>query len=193
MSNGHTVSGSIDQYREHRCLPTAMLTGPSIERLFLEHRRKLICRLYRIVRCKETAIDLAQETYLRLVAVAGTQPIPYPRAFLFRTATNLALDHLRKEKTRIRLSASLDDAAQVPSELPSAERALFDKQRFKIFLAAIDALPSRCREVFLLHRVHDYTYGEIAARLGISESAVEKNIMRALLHCRRALQDPSVG
>ncbi|CAI4030301.1 hypothetical protein DNFV4_00729 [Nitrospira tepida] len=164
------------------------LTSQDIERLFHECRQQLIRSLYRIVRCEDAAADLAQETYLRLVSLAPTTSVAYPRALLFRTAANLAIDYLRQGQARRRTGEALEAAADVPSAAPPADRALFDKQRLRIFLDAIDSLPPRSREAFLLHRVHDCSYRAIAAKLGVSESAVEKLIMRALLHCRRALQ-----
>lgn len=165
------------------------LTCQDIEHLFHEHRHELTRCLYRIVRCEQAAADLTQETYMRLVNLAQTTSVTYPRALLFRTATNLAIDHLRKGKSERYTGETLDLAVDVPSVAPSAERALFDKQRFQIFLSAIDSLPPRSREAFLLHRVQDCSYREIATRLSISESAVEKLIMRALLHCRTTLQE----
>ena len=164
------------------------LTCQDIEHLFHAHRHELTRCLFRIVRCEQAAADLTQETYMRLVNLTQTTSVTYPRALLFRTATNLAIDHLRKGKFERHTGEVLEVAMDVPSGAPSAERAVLDKQRLAIFLRAIDTLPPRCREAFLLHRVHDCSYRDIAARLDISESAVEKLIMRALLHCRATLQ-----
>lgn len=164
------------------------LTCNEIERLFHEHRFELTRRLCRMVRCEQTAADLAQETYLRLVNLGQTTSVTYPRALLFRTATNLAIDYLRKGKSERQHGETLDHAADVPSSAPSAERAMYDKQRLRVFSRAIDSLPHRSREAFLLHRVHERPYRDIASHLGVSESAVEKLIMRALLHCRTFLR-----
>lgn len=170
-----------------------IMTSADIERLYREHQPILIRWITRMVRCEDTAADLAQESYLRMAGSAGEQVISHPRAFLFRTARNLAFDHLRKMKTRSGTAQPLEEAVDVPSPQPSAETALVDRQRVALFHKALNALPARCREVFLLHRVHHCTYAVIATRLKISESAVEKHIMRALKECRSAiLQDGSV-
>ncbi len=163
------------------------LTCQDLEHLFHEHRHELTRCLYRMVRCDQTAADLTQETYMRLVNLAQTTSVTYPRALLFRTATNLAIDYLRKGKHERHTGEGLEAAMDVPSAAPSAERSVLDKQRLKVFLQAIHTLPPRCREAFLLHRVHDCSYRDIAARLEISQSAVEKLIMRALVHCRATL------
>jgi len=164
------------------------LTCEDIEHLFNEHRHELTRCIYRIVRCEQAAADLAQETFMRLVNMGQSASVSYPRALLFRTATNLAIDYLRKGKFERQGGETLDAVLEMPSGAPSVERALLDKQRFQIFLQAIDTLSPRCREAFLLHRVHECSYRDIASRLSISESAVEKLIMRALLHCRTAFQ-----
>lgn len=164
-----------------------------IEHLFHAHRQELMRALVRIVRCEQAAADLTQETYLRLVNLAQTTSVTYPRALLFRTATNLAIDYLRKGKLERHTRDPLDPTVEIPSAAPSAERAVFDKQRFRIFLSALDTLPPRSREAFLLHRVEECSYREIASRLSISESAVEKLIMRALLHCRTAIRKHDAG
>lgn len=163
------------------------MTSADIERLYREHQPMLVRWLARLVRCEDTAADLAQESYLRVAGTAGEQVITHPRAFLFRTARNLAFDHLRKMKTRSGSAQPLEEAMDLPSPLPSAETALLDRQRIALFRQTLETLPARCREVFLLHRIHHCTYTVIANRLGISESAVEKHIMRALKHCRTAL------
>lgn len=169
------------------------LTCQDIEHLFHAHRHELTRSLYRMVRCEQAAADLAQETYMRLVSLAQTTSVTYPRALLFRTATNLAIDYLRKGKTERCTGETLDCAMDIPSAAPSAELAVLDKQRLHLFLCAIDTLPPRCREAFLLHRVQECSYRDIAVRLSISESAVEKLIMRALLHCRAALRHHDAG
>jgi RNA polymerase sigma factor (sigma-70 family) len=164
------------------------ITAQTIEHLFQKHRHELARTIYRIVRCEQAAADLVQETYVRFLNMARSASISFPRALLFRTAKNLAIDHIRKGKFESHGDDTIGLVPDRPSEAPSAEQALSDKQRFQIFLAAVDSLPPRCREAFLLHRVHECSYREIAHRLSITESAVEKLIMRSLIHCRGMLR-----
>jgi RNA polymerase sigma-70 factor (ECF subfamily) len=165
------------------------MTSSDIERLYREHQPALLRWLARFVRCEHTAADLAQESYLRIAGAPDDHAITHPRAFLFRTARNLALDHLRKMRVRSITAQPLDDAVDVAGPEASAETTVLDRQRVRLFQQALDTMPPRSREVFLLHRLHHRTYADIARRLGISESAVEKNIMRALSHCRRVLRE----
>ena len=158
-----------------------------IEMLFYECWPKLTSWLYHVVRCPDIAAELTQEAYVRLLSFSGRETIRHPRAFLYQTAKNLALDHLRKTQA-VRL-IDLDEAEDVPAGQPSAERVLLNREKLDQFLAAMETMPARSKEVFILHRIEELSYRQIAERLHISESAVEKNIMRALSHCRRLLEN----
>lgn len=156
------------------------LTYEQIAGLFHQYREELTRRLVGMVRSHETAADLVQDTYVRLLRLGDQQAVEQPRALLHRIAANVAIDHLRKEKHPVRAADGLDAAMAVPSHAPSPEHELLSKQRFRILLQTIDRLPPRTREAFLLCRVYGYSYQEIATRMSISESGVEKLLMRAL-------------
>lgn len=164
------------------------LTHAQIASLFHQYREELTRRLIGMVKSRETAADLVQDAYVRLLRLGDRHAIGQPRALLHRIAANLAIDHLRKEKHLVHAADSLDAAMAVPCQTPSPERALLGKQRFRIVLHAIERLPSRTREAFLLCRVYGYSYQEIATRMNISESAVEKLLMRALDRSCEALE-----
>ncbi len=161
------------------------LTYAQIAGLFHQYRDELTRRLIGMVKSRETAADLVQDTYLRLLRLGDQHVVEQPRALLHKIATNLAIDHLRKEKHSVQGIDCLDAAMAVPCHAPSPERELVGKQQFQLFLQAIEHLPSRTREAFLLCRVYGYSYQEIAKRMNISESGVEKLLMRALdLSCQ---------
>lgn len=160
---------------------------PALSLLYQKHRQELIRHLCKIVRCEHTAEDLMQETMLRIAGLNIEERLEQPRAFLYRTATNLALDYLRRQKTRAHADLTDTLNESLPSEWPSVEQEVFDQQRFDLFMQALDSLPPRCRQVFVLHRLHHFSYSEIADCLDISQSAVEKNIIRALTKCHAYL------
>jgi RNA polymerase sigma factor (sigma-70 family) len=141
------------------------------------------------VKSRDTAADLVQDAYVRLLRLADQHIVEHPRALLHRIAANLAIDHLRKEKSSAQALDGLDAAMAVPSQTPSPEREVMGKQRFRIFLRTIEDLPPRTREAFLLCRVYGYSYQEIALRMNISESGVEKLLMRALHRSCEALDE----
>ncbi len=156
-----------------------------IEALYRSHQRQLVGRLTKIVNCNETAAELAQESYLILSQTAKSQAIEYPGGFLFRIATNLAFNHLKHRKV-------VDDHAQHKAnfqseESPSTEHVVSQQQSLELFCKIIEELPPRCRDVFILYKIHGMNHKEIAAELDISTSGVEKHIMKGLSHCRRKL------
>lgn len=147
--------------------------------LFEAERGRLVNRLRHIVSSQAVAEDLVQETFLRLWDRA---PDEQSQALLYRTARNLAFDYLRAQKVRHRYAAS---QAQLPEPVhPPPERDLESSESWRELRRVLERLPVRTREIFLLNRVHGETYAAIAGRLGVSTSAVEKHMMRAMKACR---------
>jgi RNA polymerase sigma factor (sigma-70 family) len=165
-------------------------SSPSdLEGFFHDYQPELLARLKRIVGCADTAADLAQETYVRLMRAPHAQAITHPRAYLHRIATNLALDHLRKEKHRSPWHAPLDEAATVPSGAPAAPDEIYAKQRLAVFQEALASLPSVTRAVLWLRRVQGCPHDVIAQRLNLTKRQVENHLAKALYHCQKALDD----
>ncbi len=110
-----------------------------------------------------------------------------PGAFLFTIAANLARDHFRRQaRQRSREHVPLDHALPDPKPPPGSDRE--GEQEARILEEAIEALPPRAREVFLLYRAGGTSYRDIAALLGISPRTVEYHIRQALIRCRRYVQ-----
>jgi RNA polymerase sigma factor (sigma-70 family) len=137
------------------------------------------------------AADAAQETYLRLVRAVTTTNLEHPRLFLFHLARNVAASlgkrrrfeaNLFRSMTDLELSGIVDGRAQT-------ETQVIAREQLRLVAAAIESLPPRCREAFLLSTFGGLSNGEVAARLGISRNMVEKHLIKALLHIRRACQD----
>ena len=156
-----------------------------ITALYQQYRNELTHYLFRMVNCHDTAQDLVQESYLILARTASVEAISQPRGFLYRTASNLALDHLRHHKVVLRHAEAV--AANDAAEQSSTETELSKSQWRNLLGAAIAELPPRCRDAFILHKIHGLSYREVAQHLGISESAVEKHITKGLQHCRKRL------
>ncbi|MEQ1726656.1 MAG: sigma-70 family RNA polymerase sigma factor [Methyloglobulus sp.] len=152
-----------------------------IEALFGAHQRELVWHLTKIVKCEETAAELAQESYLILSQAAKQETIKQPRGFLFRVASNLAFSHLRRHKL---VEAKLPYLSPDELHFPSAEQHAAQEQRLEYFVKAVETLPPRTQEIFILHKVEGISVKEVADRLGITAKAVEKQITRGLAHCR---------
>lgn len=160
--------------------------------------QELLNYFARLVRSRDGAADLVHEAYVRVLALQKTgQPVHQPRALLYRTARNLLIDHGRRQAVRAAPTdaedAPLPDVADVPAPRGcEPEAALASAQGVAALLAAIEALPPRCREAFLLHKFDGLPHAEVAARMGISRKMVEQHIQRAMQACRRcrAAMDP---
>lgn len=158
-----------------------------IEALFGEYRDRLTGFLRRRMRTTDDAADLVQETFTRFARVDSVTSIAHPRAFLFQTAINLLRDDARKRQVRTAQAATLEFFSD--DEVLSPERVLEGKQRLQRFERALAELSPRSRDIFLLARYEGFTHVQIAERIGISVSAVEKHMMRAILHLDAAMEE----
>jgi len=158
-----------------------------IAALFLLHRNELLSHLQRIVKCRETAHDLIQDSYLILLRASAAQAIEQPRAYLYRTATNLALDHLRHQKIAGRHTVAAGTAEiEHCTASPSAERVAAAGERLERFLSTVESLPELTREIFYRVKIEGLSYRDTARRLGVTERQVERHLLKAMLHCRQA-------
>lgn len=126
--------------------------------------------------------DLVQEVFCRIFAVGEHDRLENPNAYIFQVAANLVRDRARRARTR---DAFTDDLAQEATdrvEEISPERVLQGRQAVRALELALKELPEKTRAVFLLHRFEGLKYREIAVRLGISASSVEKHMMAAIRH-----------
>ena len=156
--------------------------------VFLEHRDALLRFLVRRLGNPALAEDLTQETWVRAASANGARTVGNPRAYLFRIAANLALDHQRHVAHRVEVESVERVVAGIADPQPSPETTAIDRAEFGALLAAVDALPPRCREVFIMARFEGATYSQVAARLGIAHSTVVTHMVTALAALERALR-----
>jgi RNA polymerase sigma factor (sigma-70 family) len=156
---------------------------------FREHRPALLRFLRRRLGNEADADEVAQEAYLRLLRYSG-QPDPgVQKALLYRIAINLA--GMRARQAASHHSAAHQSLDELPLESAAAahDQQLIDQERLNLLMSAIQSLPDKCRQVFVLSRFHDLSYAEIALRCGISVKMVEKHISKALAVCRLRVGD----
>jgi RNA polymerase sigma factor (sigma-70 family) len=154
-------------------------------RLFREHGHPLRRYLSQLVHSFDAAEDLAQEAFARVYATDAAQ-IQSPRSFLFRTAHNLALNHVRHQRVASIIPGGLD-GIETTDTAPSAEQSVVARQELATLRAAIDRLPPQCRQVFLLRKIEGLSHRQIAERLGIAVSTVEKHIAKGVRSCHAEL------
>lgn len=136
------------------------------------------------------AEDLVQEVFLRMQTRSSAERIENIEGYLFRIAASVLVDrHRSRQSDRLPRSSELTEELAQPREELSPERVLLGKEAMELMVAALEGLPPRTREAFILHRFEEMTYGAIARQMGVSTKTVEKLISRAikkLIDCARA-------
>jgi RNA polymerase sigma factor (sigma-70 family) len=153
-----------------------------VERLFREHNEALIRFLRGRVGSRNEALEVAQEAYVRLLSLDQPGAVSYLRAFLFKTAANIAIDRRRRHQNFDRVAGRQLFVELTENRTP--ERQLSGEQTLRHLGVLIDAMPPKCRESFVMNQIQGLDAATIASRLGITDSMVRKYIVRALLHCR---------
>jgi RNA polymerase sigma factor (sigma-70 family) len=154
--------------------------------------RSALTRLVGRIVNRHDVDDMLQEAFTRSFEAAGKSTLRNPRAFLLRTATNLALNPHTRGGSRAGAphdELALPELQPIAAELP--EPAIDAKQRFVIFCRAVGGLPEECRRALILKKVYGLPQQDIAERLRITPAAVEAHIANGLLLCREYMD--SVG
>lgn len=127
--------------------------------------------------------DLVQESLSRVCQAHVVAPITTPRAFLFTTARNLALDRVRRHQ--IVSIESLAEIEQLPvcSDEDDVPESVAKTQELELLTQAIQSLPDRCRRVLTLRKIYGLSQREIAAQLGIAEHTVEAQVGIGMRRC----------
>jgi RNA polymerase sigma factor (sigma-70 family) len=161
------------------------MASPLIEEL-LSAYTELRGALTRRLRNPEDAADVAQSSFERVYAHALVVYVSSPRALLFRTAQRICIDRARRQ---VVARAWLEERAMVATTAASTEHIVAQRQLVELIAQRLERMPPRRREVFLLFRAYGYSRQEIARRLGITEAAVAKHVVRATLNCARCFAD----
>ena len=159
----------------------------AIELLYKEHQPALVLTAYRLVRNQETARDLVQEVFIRFWQKRQQLTIQtHAGAYLHRSVINASFNYLQQQPGAFR---DLDESTQLIHPGPAPEQELQASELSAAIERALAQLPARCRVVFSLNRYEELSYKEIAAALGISAKAVEKEMMKAFRLLRQALKE----
>lgn len=135
------------------------------------------------------AEDIVQDAYINLCSRASPEEWREPRAFLFRTISNLSIDRWRVQKRQLGYLQDGCEAEDIVCPKPTPDVQLSSKQKMEKFLGAFDQLPETTRHIFILNRVDGLGHGEIATRLGISTKTVQRHLERAMQFCLASMPD----
>ncbi len=154
--------------------------------LYLSMRKHLARAVSRIVPPKDVE-DIVQETYVRLCQVEKKDDIRTPRSFLFKIARNLALDQVKRAESRLAIvSVDRDEKSgfyEHENLVDQTYAQVVSNEEFALFCEAVRHLPVQCRKAFVLRKVYGYSQREVADKLNLSESTVEKHIALGIKRC----------
>lgn len=161
--------------------------GPEwLARVSEETNRDVISFLRRRLSNHADADDLSQEVYIRLLRIKEPSEIRNWRAYVLRVAANVAYEwKLLARNQRIHSS----DLLETLSVSADTEHEAYIEQQMRTLNQAVESLTPKCRAVLMMHRRDQYTYSEIAAKMGISVSMVKKHLTRGLARCQEAMLD----
>ena len=158
----------------------------AINSLFQQNNQSLLRFLRRRLGNAAEAEDIAQDAFHNMMRSDNTDTLENPRAYLFQTASNLALNRIRKIRRQTNYQEILEieqaDHLEPPPEQTVA--ALFDIETITL---ALGELPDKVQQAFILSRSHHKSYRQISEELDVAVSTVEKYLIRALEHLRKAV------
>lgn len=158
----------------------------NLQQLYRDHSASLVRQLARKTGCRELARDLANETFLRLLRMAPGSIgwIERPEAYIGRVSMNLVRDWGRTTALRQRSQPTLEIARDQQFDQVASLESRDTLRRLEL---ALDKLKPKTRDIFIAHRLHGFSYAEIAKRNGISIKGVEKQMAKAIAKIDRVL------
>jgi RNA polymerase sigma-70 factor (ECF subfamily) len=127
--------------------------------------------------------DLVQDSFARMLQAREAGPIRSVRALLFTTARNLALDTVRRQRVVTFEPITEGTDSSVLTDNTDVIATVSKQQELELLTRAIQSLPDRCRQIFTLRTAYGCTQKQIAERLGVSESTVEKQMAHGIRLC----------
>jgi RNA polymerase sigma factor (sigma-70 family) len=157
----------------------------------------LLAAARKMVDDADAARDLVQDAFTRVLSSEAWMRIDAPQAYMLRLMKNLAIDTLRRARIARFDQLSQVENVDVADETPDAFRVVAAREQLARLNAALKGLPDRCRQVFVLRRIEERSPHEVARRLGVSPSTLEKRLARAHFLIAQAVAtapaEPAVG
>lgn len=156
-------------------------TGNRIVRAFLNYRDVLTAALLKLSVKPFDVDDILQESLARALEADEVERIKYPQSYLFMVSRNMVF---REQQRRAReVQCQIDDAV-FESSAAAADEEAHHKQMLQVFWEAIDSLPKAHQRAILLRRIYGLTQKEVAKKMGVSQSSVEKYFAQGIRRCQ---------
>ncbi|WP_395641690.1 RNA polymerase sigma factor [Rudaea sp.] len=150
--------------------------------LFREHNRALTSFLSSRLDSMAEAQEVAQEAYVRLLRLENPEQVGFLRAYLFRIASNLAVDRLRQRN--VRADAAEEDLFAEWLDTPAPERRALAIDQLRLVREALRELPRKTSQAFVMHAIEGRGFDAIARVMKLTERMVRYHVTRAMAHCR---------
>ncbi|RIX47401.1 MAG: sigma-70 family RNA polymerase sigma factor [Rhodocyclales bacterium GT-UBC] len=152
-----------------------------VAHLYVDHYAWLHGWLRRKIGCTHLAADLTQDTFVRVLGGREVAQLNEPRAYLMTLAQRVLFSFWRRRDLEQAWLEAL--AQQTESQAPSAEDYALVREAIETLDRLLAGLPLRARRVFLMNRLDELSYPEIARQIGVSLATVERDMKRALTQC----------
>ncbi len=152
---------------------------------FHECRDGLVRNLLKMCVRAEDVDDILQTTVLKALESNRSRQVVSPKSYLFVISRNLVFKSMSSRSQEIR--AEVDDAI-ADTEAPDADERLYYRQKLRDFDEALRSLPARPRQAIVLRKFFGLAYKDIARKMGVSVSSVEKYVAQGTLRCRDVLR-----
>lgn len=157
----------------------------AVGELYVQHHGWVVQLLRRKLGNQEQALDLAQDTFVRMLRTDTPAPLREPRAYLTTIASRLCGQYFRRQALERAYMESL--AHLEPQLVPSPESRLLVLEALDAVGQVLDGLGAKVREIFLLSQLDGLTYPQIAERMDLTVNVVQKAMLKAYRHCYSAV------
>jgi len=154
------------------------------QQVYSAHQQALLGFILKRVQDAQVAEDLLHDLYLKLQSITPNTSVTYPKAYIYRMANNLVIDHQRRTS---KSPVVLDDCVE-ETDSRSPEQILIYQEQLKIVATALKELPAKTQDVFKMQRIQEIEKKDVAKKMGISINMVEKHLRRAVEYCREQLK-----
>lgn len=160
-------------------------TNNRVYEAFQSSRDGLVRSIMKMNVKQQDVDDILQETFIRVLDSDAKQHIKSPKGYLFVVSRNLVLKKLTQQSKEI--DTEIDDALLNHDVDNIVEKELYQKLKFERFIEVLNSLPEKNRRAILLRKLYCLSHKEIAQKMDLSVSSVEKNIAQGLKQCKKSL------
>jgi RNA polymerase sigma-70 factor (ECF subfamily) len=183
-----TISDIFSRLTWTLSMPQPSTAHQLVGDLYLQHHSWIVQLLRRKLGNREQALDLAQDTFVRILTTESQPLLREPRAYLTTVASRLCGQYFRRQALEQAYAQAL--ATLEPQHAPSPETRLLVLEALDAVGKVLDGLGVKVREIFLLSQLDALTYPQIAERLDLSVNVVQKAMLKAYRHCYLAVYGP---